>query len=393
MIDILERIVTSNLVLICFTFLAGMSCSLLIRHDYFLNFAKVASVFIAFFLGFSFLFNVGEVYQFSEFYKRAFFLFGDGVGGALLFLIFLSVFYKNNIYFYILVAALAMTVSKISFILLIIGMSLLYFYSVEYRKKIFLKSMISIPLAFTCYIFLAYLSSFDLFMSISNDLRKISVSVVEGVHVSGDLSTSYKKQNYNNCDKKYECLKSQAASSLSDRYFSTVGGLWMTVQGDFMGRDQYPNSADKFAKLMLSSNPYNINEKYNLNYNDWFRMGQPQNPYVSFSSGYGVIGLFSMFVLVCSISIVALYVLPKLKHTNLVAYPVFYITYAVFNQTQLYINPFDGNLFVLGYCAGWVIMLGFFASKYKLDKESVLLKTNLLSKSMLAYFLNGKGNP
>ena len=391
MMEFVERIVTSNLLLTCLTFLLGVSCSLLIRHDYFLKLAKVVSVFIAFFLGFSFLFNIGEVYQFSDYYKRSFFRFGDGVGGGLLFLIFVAVFYNKSTYFYILVAALSLTVSKVSFVLFIIGMFLLYFYSIEYRKRVLLRSVLSIPFAFICYFCLAYLSNLSSVQAYSNEIQKTAQLSIKNVESFPVINNSYKKQNYKFCEKKYECLKKQSMSSLSDRYFSSIGGLWMTIDGSFMGRDVYPNSADKFAKLMMSSNPYNINEEYNLDYSDWFRMGQPQNPYISFSSGYGIGGLLSIFILVCSTFIVAVYILPMLKNTSLAAYPVFFITYAVFNQTQLYINPFDGNLFLLGYAAGWVYILGYYFVKYKFAENNEFLELNPFSKTALS-ILNKANN-
>jgi hypothetical protein len=144
------------------------------------------------------------------------------------------------------------------------------------------------------------------------------------------------------------CFAKQLRISGLQRYYSSVAGLWMTLEGGFPG-PAYPATAKKFADLMMQKNPWGINDKYKLTYEDWLRMRAPQNPYLRFGSGYGpwLLGVLVLGFLV--IGGMAAVNLAKGEIGPGTVFSTFFIVNVALNQTQSWLTSGSPILALLGF--------------------------------------------
>lgn len=117
----IETLLRSNLVQLVATFASGMGLYII-----FLRYENIIFTLVGYLLSFgiffSFLFNVGEVYPYGDFYKRAFFIFGDNVTTIIILYFCFAILFGNNILSILLAASTILSGGKISFVLLFIMM-------------------------------------------------------------------------------------------------------------------------------------------------------------------------------------------------------------------------------------------------------------------------------
>ena len=121
--DFFTAIFSSNLVQLCETAFFGSLFFLLARTYKFT--LSLAGYLIASGIVFSFLFNEGEVYTYNDQYRRAFFVFGDGITTVLVFFFCYALVSNKKILALATSISILLSGGKISILLLLIVIFLL----------------------------------------------------------------------------------------------------------------------------------------------------------------------------------------------------------------------------------------------------------------------------
>ena len=132
-----------------------------------------------------------------------------------------------------------------------------------------------------------------------------------------------------------------------------MGGLWMTLEGGFPGKD-YPNTPEKFADLMINANPWGMNERYSISREEWTKIGTVQTPYLGFGAGYGLTLMLIVVTFIGLICIAGLWLLLKTPPDPFSGLTIFFIVNATINQTQAWLVS-GPVLFTMGLCGTHIV--------------------------------------
>jgi len=371
-VTLVEAVFSSNLVQLAATFASGAGLYVLCQR--YRNIFNLVGYFLSLGIFFSFLFNVGEVYPYSDYYKRAFFFFGDDVTTIIILFFCYAVLSGNTLLAILLAASIFLSGGKVSLILLLIMICMMYLANrkndILFKKNFFTYIVIGLSM----YFIMLFASIITEDSGFSGVVRDISRSISEVVKTNDDGKSSInEKSNVDRlsrgagaCKTLSRCFDTQIKAPVLQRYHSSLAGLWMTLEGGYRG-SRYPSSSDDFANLMIQENPWGINDRYVLDFSDWKKMGTTQNPYLRFGSGYGVwyLGVLVMTFLI--IGLVAVFNLLGGENGPSIVFSIFFIVNVIFNQTQSWLTSCSPILTVLGFCAYHI--LGTWLSRhYKLHK-------------------------
>ena len=148
------------------------------------------------------------------------------------------------------------------------------------------------------------------------------------------------------------------------RYYSCLAGLWMTLDGGYGGTRYI--SSEGFAYLMMERNPWDINEKYGLTWDDWYEIGGPQNSYLRFGSAYGPSILCLLLAGFFCIGWLGLLNLSRGEDIGTAVFSIFFIVNIVFNQTQSWLQARSRILFFLGFCAAHILIV-WLSNRYRMS--------------------------
>lgn len=363
----------SNLVQLTATFVSGTALyGLFQRHHRFLN---VLAYLVSGGILLSFLFNIGEIYSYSAYYKRAFFVFGDDITTILALFFCYAVLSQNRLLLAFTGSSIVMSGGKISLILLLMSLAIILFLRKEDRRSLLKLSAQYLGMAVLIYGASLIVSDVIERTGLAQYARIAYSSVESAVdkHVdlgggAGDGNVTSGTNLYGDrhrdglaatrgqgaCSSLARCFESQIKAAVLQRYYSSLGGLWMTLQGGFRG-ERYPSNAAEFADLMVRANPWHINDRYGLTWLDWWKMGAPQNPYLRFGSGYGPWLLALAILGFAAIAVLAFMNLRRASSGPLLALSVFYLVNVTLNQTQSWLTSGSLVLAALGFCTAHVV--------------------------------------
>jgi len=169
-----------------------------------------------------------------------------------------------------------------------------------------------------------------------------------------DVKISSSKHRYL-CPSFSDCFKAKIERTVKDRYYTSIGGLWMTLNGGYPGK-HYPNSPEKFADLMIEVNPWNINTRFGLSLKNWRKMGAVHNPYMSFGSGYGPWLLLTVIGGLTVIGYLALRNLAIGESDVAAIFSIYFIVTILLNQTQSWFMSASPILLLLGVCVSHIVL-------------------------------------
>lgn len=356
----------SNAVQLILTFAFGASLCLLPARKVIL----AAGIFFSTGVFLSFFFLIDEVYVYSEHYRRAFLFFGDNITTIFGFIFLYAIAAKRNAFALLAISGVFMSGGKASIILLLLMLSI--FIIVQRRgseRRVEAVRVLSLfGLGISVYLILQSLS-----LGLANTSGFIAVrsTIVEGVvairqirlsKLFGEFdddamdASSYDMPKVGKaCGSAALCLQTQFASPLSQRYYTSIAGLWMTLQGGFPG-NLYPSTRESFADLMITANPWGMNDRYGLTWDNWRAMGGIQNPYMNFGSGYGPWALLFLFAILFSIGYLAAENLRAGESDTSATLSIFFIVTVAANWTQSWLMSGSLILVLLGLCACRIIV-------------------------------------
>ena len=291
------------------------------------------------------LFNIGEVYIYSDFYKRAFFYFTDDITTILMVCLMWSLWRRNHFTAGIVSIAMFLSGGKVAFVLFVIALSAFWFINKHSFRTPLLR------------VLLCGLAGYIVINTSSYQIKKYNFSE-NSVYLEKAISFLSKKkakEHYQSCTSVKKCLKTQFGQSLMSRYLSSVAGLWMTLQGGFAGK-AYPNTKYKFAALMMKANPWGINDSYNLTYHHWRVMKGVQNPYLAFGAGYGPWLLLLLILIFAAIGYCAISNLRHGEAGEASLWSITFLVIVIFNQTQSWLKSGSIILILLGFCVAHILI-------------------------------------
>lgn len=365
---LIDTVLNSNLVQMAATFACGAGFYVLVKRCR--SVLSYVGYIITFGILFSFLFNIGEVYTYSDYYKRAFFIFGDGVTTVIVLFFCYAVLSDNKILSILTAVSIILSGGKISFVLLVIMIVALIFVTKKNGCHAASKFIKYFAVGILIYCAMIFVSSIMERSGVNSFVKSIC-SEIESIDLigtgDGTISDKAPLKGAGACITLSHCFETQIQAAFFQRYYSSLAGLWMTMEGGFRG-ERYPASSIEFADLMIQENPWGMNEKYGLTWTDWKKMGAPQNPYLRFGSGYGPWYLSVIVVGFLSIGMVAFFNLLRGERGPSAVFSIFYIVNVVFNQTQPWLMSGSLILALLGFCA-FSILITWLSRQYQLPES------------------------
>lgn len=293
---------------------------------------------------FSALLDVGEVYSYSDYYKRAFWYFGDDLTTWIspLFLVF--VLLRRHLLSVVMVGAAFLSGGRIGLLLICIQTILVIW---VYRRQ---ASTVGRSM---CLAFLGGFALYIVVVSSSPYAIRSANSLILTFNLQERISLfEPTRRGFSDC-RLGTCFEKKIKRPFRTRLLSSAAGLWMTLEGGFPG-SRYPNSAEKFADLMSDANPWGINDRYGVSRDEWMRIGTIQSPYVGFGAGYGPIRLALVMGFIGAVCLVGMWNLKTLAPDPLVAFTAFFVVNSIFNQTQAWLLP-GPVLFAMGLCGTHIL--------------------------------------
>jgi hypothetical protein len=328
----------------------------------------IAAVVLSAGIALSFVMLVGEAYVYNDAYRRAFFIFGDAVSTLLIFG-FLYAFATKKVWLSVLaLAATFMSGGKVSLVLLLI-MLVAYILIQKRGKERLTEVMKFFGLSLLCaliYMVLIQASLHLMERPAFLSFRESVMQIIAREFAPPDHRTVCNELGLTGC------VAVRSGDAIMQRYYSSLGGLWMTLEGGYPGKS-YPNTAEKFADFMLAANPWGMNDRYKLTRIDWERMGAVQNPYMRFGSRYGPWLLLAQIGIFLVIVYVAWRNLAKGESDAASVFSIYFIVVILFNQTQPWLVSMSWILVLLGLCACHIVVTG-------------LLRSNLLPVSWQSFW-------
>lgn len=273
-------------------------------------FFRLLVLYITVLLSISFIFDVGEVYQYSTYYKRAFANLEDDIPIIISILAVVFLLSGSQFFLSLTLIASALAGGKMAIIALFLGLIAAIVLSPGRRRQLALMCAKGVGVALIGY-FLA--------ISVSNGLSKERdgenfrsgvVSFLQHQNVGLKDARKIRRgksvlRGHGSCKTSKTCFDRHIKGAVFNRFVSSVGGFWMTLQGGYPG-NRYPNTPEKFADLMVEANPFGINDRFDLSRKDWLKSPPPQNAYARFGAGYGYWGLGLLLVFVSAIALMAI---------------------------------------------------------------------------------------
>lgn len=360
-------ILNSNAVQLVITFAFGASLCLLPVHKIIppLGVALSAGIFLSFF------FIIGEVYIYSDTYRRAFLFFGDNISTILGFIFLYSIAANRSVLALIVLIGVLMSGGKASIILMLVMFALFLVMQrdrgqwLAEGRRLFILFLIGVATYFASQSASLQLMKSSAFLSARASIPKVFAAVGEASEDGDEIPGAGRA-----CVTMANCVETQIESPLRQRYYTSLGGLWMTLQGGFPGK-RYPGTPEKFADLMVAANPWDMNDTYDLTWNDWRRMGGVQNPYLCFGSGYGPWALLGLILILSGIGYVAWTNLKHGEADTAAVFSIFFIVTAFMNLTQSWLMSGSFILVLLGACSShiissWILRRNFFPATHNL---------------------------
>lgn len=326
--------------------------------------ALVMGVTISVALIFASAFDLGETYRYSLLYKRNFFVFGDEISSALVAFLLVAIATQATVCAGFIGAGLLITGGKVALVMTAAALALLtYLGGIRWQTK---KVLISVLLAAGLYMAANWISLAEGLGTTPTSLQQTTATPTPaapatlrsqliatlqtwGINIDGIF---YDTRSV--CDTVDKCLNSQIQGTLADRGIGIVGGLWMTLEGGYGGAG-YPNSATKFADLMIGANPFGINTAYNITHADWQRVGRPENALANVGSSYGLLGFGALLWAMLWMIFLAIDVLrtsPQLAERVFASYII--VMFGL-NQLQAYVMPWHYVFAVLLIACGVIV--------------------------------------
>jgi len=346
----IDTILSSNIVHMAITFLWGVGLYLLSKR--YQPLVSFIGYVLSFGVIFSFIFEVGEVYAYSYFYKRAFFYYSDEITTILILFFCYAVLSEKRILSFLTAMSIFLSGGKVSLVLLLIiifAIKIIHSESNQIGVRPFFKYLVFGFLMYVPMIFVSHITStLDFSRSIQSYLVKFE---------TGGKKTIVGKPLRGNgkCSTISRCIESQIESRLIERYYGSIAGLWMTLKGGCRGTT-CPNTPTAFASLMIRENPWGINDKDGLDFAFWKHIGRPQNPYLLYGAGYGVWILGATLLGILVVCLLAYRNLCGGEKGPSAVFSIFFIVIVVFNQTQLWLTTGSFLLATLGFCFSHIIV-------------------------------------
>lgn len=349
--DFFNSALSSNAVQLILTFSLGASLSFLPLEKIILPVGAIISICIIT----SFIFVIGEVYIYSDTYRRAFFVFGDEITTVLGFILFFAIAAKRNVLTLLTLTAVFMSGGKASLVLIVLMLALFLFIqrgSGERQaevRRLFRLSALAVIIYIVCQSLSLSLMNSQAFISIHERLT----SGLE--HISSTNRGSGFPRIGSACANLSKCVDTQMGNPLLQRYYTSLAGLWMTVRGGFPGKS-YPGTPEKFADLMVASNPWGMNDRYNLDWKSWQWMGGVQSPYLAFGSGYGPLALLGLGIAFLAVAYLAWGNLIRGQADASAVFSIFFIVNVIVNWTQSWLMSGSIILITLGLCCSQILI-------------------------------------
>lgn len=326
-------------------------------------------IMIPLLISISFIFNVGEVYQYTDYYKRAFGFFSDEIPYVLI--LFALVFLLSDSFFYTSFALLAILMcgSKMALMCLFIAVAAVVTIHSNMRRRLAVRFGSALGMAFICYVLAIFISLGLSKTWCGKTVKNMHKKAVEYIGIEIE-DTSLKGHNSASTVKKL--ISNQLYKPIFQRVASSIGGAWMTLQGGFRG-ESYPSTRKDFADLMMAKNPWGINDKYGITWIDWWRMGVPQNAYTRFGSGYGYYGLGILMFFLAGVSFMAIANIVRGERGLNSSLSIFFLLTVFVNQTQPWISSGSFILFALGFCCAHIVVTYFVANLDTIKRHLKLL--------------------
>lgn len=335
---LLRELFSSNIFLVVLTFLSGFALFYLyIRVPY----SGVAiALFAAVGIFVSYVFNVGEAYEYNQLYKRAFFYFGDDISTALIAPFVLALAHgAHHLAFYFLLA-IVLSGAKIALILTAAFIVTLWVLDRKIGGRLLRKAMalltIAIPVKF----------SLDL---ASSEIQTTQFGRYLAEHFDADMG-----KGRGVCHQASVCWDTQFGAPVSTRLTSSLMGLKMTLDGGVKGAE-YPSTPERFAQFALIQNPWGINERFKLSKEYWYRVGQIQTAYLHFGSGYGWQGLLALAVVFGGVAFIARHNSRASPGEATAVIFALYLTLVIMNQFNPWLASGSKNLILVGFCVASIL--------------------------------------
>lgn len=311
----------------------------------------IASIVLSVGIVLSFTLLVGEVYVYSDTYRRAVFIFGDSVTTLLIFGFLYTFATKKKWLSALTLTAIFMSGVKVSLVLLLIMMTS-YILIQKRGKERAVEAAQFLGFSLLCLLIYAGVMQVSLQLRehpVFISLRAGAMSLIAREYAPPDHRTACNELNL------FGCAEEQSRRAILQRYYTSLGGLWMTLEGGYPGKS-YPNSPEKFADLMVAANPWGMNDRYMLTRIDWVRMGAVQNAYLRFGSGYGPWLLLAQVGIFLIIGYVAWRNLVKGERDAAAVFSIYFIVMILFNHTQPWMESMSWMLVLLGLCACHIVV-------------------------------------
>ena len=350
----MNTLLSSNLVQLGMTASAGMVVYLAWRGG-----AKIVISAFSWFLCLGILFGaitgLGETYIYSTYYRRSFFYFGDLVPMVVNFVFLFAIITGRTGLAYLAATAAILSGGKAALLLLGVMVAVLALLHRFEQPKLWRRFASAISAGLVVYGVLIGVSA--LTQSAPDELLgRLAETTEDWGGASDRLRDNSSDANHRGaCPTIDVCAKTQLIEPLKMRYFSALGGLWMTMQGGFRS-ERYPSTAEMFSELMTAANPFGINDIYGLTSNDWHRIGSVQSPYLAFGAGYGPWLLATLLIMLFGIGLLAMSNLLAGERGLSAAFSIFYLVTIVLNQTQSWINSASYGLVLVGFCATHIVI-------------------------------------
>ncbi|WP_102022010.1 hypothetical protein [Rhizobium sp. TH135] len=295
-------------------------------------------------MSFSASLDVGEVYSYSEYYKRAFWYFGDDLTTWLAPLYLFSVLRRQRLLAIGLAGAAFLSGGRIGLIL--VAIQALFIIGSWRREQSRIAPSIGLSLIGGVIVY---------FVVVSTSSHAIRAANSAILHFNLESSISLfepTRRGFSDC-RIANCFDRKVKRPFRMRTLSAVAGLWMTLEGGFPG-SRYPDTPEKFAELIVKANPWGVNDRYGVTREEWMRIGTVQSPYVGFGAGYGPALLALAMGFIGAVCLVGLWVLSVRPPDAWTPLTVFFIVNAIFNQTQAWLQP-GPVLFAMGLCGTHIL--------------------------------------
>lgn len=278
------------------------------------------------------LLNWGEVYAYSEWYRRAFFFYGDDVTTVVAFFALYASWRSRIALAAVSFVALTVSGGKAPLVLFIFAVFLL------------LKVIDSHPVLNRYGIAgLAVVAVVGYFaVTGTSNLLEKEIRLTAPISEVGPGNSA--------CENRIKCVETQFFRPLRQRVFSSIGGAWMMMSGGYRG-EAWPHDVGEFADLMTRENPWGINDRFGISHLEWRKIGTVQNPYLKFGAGYGPLALGAVILFVLTLNAVAFRsMISSVQGSAEPPFIIFFMVNTLLNHTQNWLDSGSQILLLLSFC-------------------------------------------